>query len=421
METEKVYQADEASKNVEQKVTHIPNETPSGELDPNSPRKSWRAKWILNPLKRRVPPVPTERRTSPEDAANVFSMISFDWMNHILSVGYRRTLTDNDFPHLSKSRRTVANNDKIMEELRRRAERGDKHPLFFSLLHVFGREYWLAGFCQLLSTSIQGVAPILLKVILKYASDAYYGEAAPIGRGVGFVLVLIAMLTVAAFSINQWVFRGLMSGGMARASLISLIYSKSLVISNRAKAGVTDPNKDYKGKPLNKNEDNSVRVTKSMEGHDSQGWSNGRVINLMSTDTAHIDQATMWSHMLWTIPLQLCIVITLLIINIGVSALAGLALFVAMMPLLARSARSLATRRKDMQKITDQRLGVTQEILQSMRFVKFFSWEASFLEQLRDMRKKEIRAVQVLLAIRSALNAFSVVGLDKLPHHRPRY
>lgn len=57
--------------------------------------------------------------------------------------------------------------------------------------------------------------------------------------------------------------------------------------------------------------------------HDSQGWSNGKVMNLMSTGTAHMGQVTMWSHMPWTMPLQLRIVIASLIINIGVSALAG--------------------------------------------------------------------------------------------------
>jgi hypothetical protein len=62
-----------------------------------------------------------------------------------------------------------------------------------------------------------------------------------------------------------------------------------------------------------------------------------------------------------------------------------------------------------MNKITDKRLGLTQEILQSVRFVKFFGWEVSFLDQLRSLRKREIRAVQVLRGIRSVLNAFSVV------------
>jgi hypothetical protein len=89
-----------------------------------------------------------------------------------------------------------------MQELRRRAARGDKHPLLFSLLYVLGREFWFAGFCQLLTTSIQGLSPLLLKVTLQYTSNAYSGEAAPISYGVGLVLDLIAMLTISAFSIN---------------------------------------------------------------------------------------------------------------------------------------------------------------------------------------------------------------------------
>ena len=410
MDQRRIHSGEKAESGVNQKTGSIRYAESAGRNDEVSKSK-WR-KWIQNPLKTRVPPIPTERRPSPEQTANFLSLISFDWMNRLLSVGYKRTLTEMDFPLLNESRHTESQNKRIMLELRRRATRGDKHPLLFSLLYVFGREFWFAGICQLLTASIQGLSPLLLKVILQYASNAYSGEAAPIGYGIGLVLGLIVMLTISAFSVNQWVFRGLVTGGMTRASLISLIYSKSLVISNRAKAGggMTGTEKSDVG--YEKKDSSSPGQNAPSKGnsqHDSAGYSNGKVMNLMSTDTAHIDQATMWSHMLWTMPLQLCIVITLLIINIGASALAGLALFAVMMPVLARSAKSLARRRGQMNKITDKRLGLTQEILQSVRFVKFFGWEASFLDQLRSLREREIRAVQVLLGIRSVLNAFSVV------------
>ncbi|KAL3417771.1 ABC transporter family protein [Phlyctema vagabunda] len=366
-----------------------------------SPRRSW----LRNPLRTTVPPVPTERRQSPELGANLISKITFDWMNSLLLVGYRRTLTETDFPQLNPSRKTGPNNAKIRKQLHERSSKGEKHPLLSSLMYVFWREYWLAGASLLISTCVQGLSPLVLKYIIQYASDSYYGDAPPIGRGIGLVLALVAMLTISAFAINSWVFRGLVVGGMARASLIGLIYSKSLVVSGRAKAGGISPSGDTSPETAGHEQETTKNTA---QRHDYEGWSNGKVMNLMSTDTTHIDQATMWSHMLWTVPLQLVIVVTLLVINIGVSALAGLALFAILMPLLAWSASQLARRRSQMKKITDKRLSLTQEILKSVRFVKFFSWESSFLQQLKSLRSKEVRSIQTTLGIRSAMNAVSV-------------
>ena len=77
-------------------------------------------------------------------------------------------------------------------------------------------------------------------------------------------------------------------------------------------------------------------------------------------------------------------------------------------PLLAKAIRSLFKRRRAINKVTDQRVSLTQEVLQAVRFVKFFGWESSFLERIEDIRKREISAIQILLAIRNAINAVSM-------------
>lgn len=53
-------------------------------------------------------------------------------------------------------------------------------------------------------------------------------------------------------------------------------------------------------------------------------------------------------------------------------------------------------------------MSLTQEILQAVRFVKFFGWESSFLSRIGGIRDREIRAIQILLAIRNAINAVSM-------------
>lgn len=65
-------------------------------------------------------------------------------------------------------------------------------------------------------------------------------------------------------------------------------------------------------------------------------------------------------------------------------------------------------RRKFINKITDQRVTLTQEIISSVRFVKYFGWEMSFLDRLAKIRKSEIDKIAFLLSIRNGILAVSM-------------
>lgn len=128
----------------------------------------------------------------------------------------------------------------------------------------------------------------------------------------------------------------------------------------------------------------------------------------MSVDTYRIDQASGLFHIIWTAPLTILITLALLLVNLTYSALAGFALLVIGLPVLTRAIKKLFIRRKSINKITDQRVSLTQEILQSVRFVKFFGWEPAFLDRLGQFRDREVRAIQILLSIRNAIMAISL-------------
>jgi ATP-binding cassette subfamily C (CFTR/MRP) protein 1 len=88
--------------------------------------------------------------------------------------------------------------------------------------------------------------------------------------------------------------------------------------------------------------------------------------------------------------------------------LAGFGLLIVAMPLLGRSIKTLFARRKAINKVTDQRVGLTQEILSGVRFVKYFGWETSFLNRLKEIRRREIGKIQFLLNIRNGIMAVSM-------------
>ncbi|KAK5158137.1 ATP-binding cassette transporter yor1, partial [Cryomyces antarcticus] len=104
-----------------------------------------------------------------------------------------------------------------------------------------------------------------------------------------------------------------MIGGQARAVLITVIFDKAMKLSGRAKAGgksTEAPPKELKPgsseekkwfkKRLGKDKDSKGKPDKAKGvSGDGQGWGNGRIINLMSTDTYRVDQASGMFHLIW--------------------------------------------------------------------------------------------------------------------------
>lgn len=316
---------------------------------------------------------------------------------------------------------------RVKASFEKRVKRGDKHPLIWALHEAYFKEFWIGGFSALIATILQTLAPFVLRYLIQFASEAWIadrlGQSAPsVGRGIGIAVAVTIMQVIQSLGINHFIYRGMMVGGQSRAVLIGLIYEKSMVISGRARAGAVpkdgDANKEAAEAPKEEEKPEPKKwwrlgrkpkpKPQPKQPEPSIGWGNGRITNLMSVDTYRIDQASALFHMLWTSPVSLIITLVLLLINLSYNALAGFALLVIGTPFLTNAIRRLLARRKAINKITDQRVSLTQEILHSVRFVKYFGWENSFLERLGEYRDKEIHSIQILLATRNAINAISM-------------
>lgn len=318
---------------------------------------------------------------------------------------------------------------KLQASFKKRVARGDKYPLLFALHETFYKEFWIGGTCQFFANIFQVISPYTLRYLIQFATDAYTaqreGKPVPhIGNGIGLVIGITFMQMCQSLGTNHFIYRGMMVGGQARAVLISVIFEKAMTISGRAKAGgraiqdgvdkKEEENKaeDEKNKKWYEFKSSGAKATTADAGRgvagDGTGWANGRVVNLMSVDTYRVDQASGMFHLIWTAPIACIITLILLLVNLTYSALAGFALLVIGLPVLTEAVKSLFKRRKKINKVTDQRVSLTQEILQAVRFVKFFGWESAFLQRLGEIRDREISAIQILLAIRNAINAVSM-------------
>ena len=395
-------------------------------------KKPWYKR--LNPLKKSIkPPIPKERIVSREYGASFLSLLTFQWMAPLMSTGYQRTLELNDIWLVNPNRASPVLSDKLSTSFQRRVARGDKYPLVWAVYETFKFEFWLGGICQLFASIFQVISPFTLRYLISFAAEAYdaqaYHKPAPhISKGVGLVLGITAMQMCQSLGTNHFIYRGQIVGAQTRGTLITVIFEKAMKISGRAKAGgkaiedTTNQDGDLDmetkkqnfikriiDKKLNPTGGPQVTPDKAQGiSGDGAGWGNGRVVNLMSTDTYRIDQASGMFHLVWTSPVAILITLVVLLINLTYSALAGFALLVIGLPVLTKAIKMLFTRRRAINKITDQRVSLTQEILQAVRFVKYFGWESSFLERIGQIRRREIRAIQLLLTIRNGINAVSM-------------
>ena len=120
---------------------------------------------------------------------------------------------------------------------------------------------------------------------------------------------------------------------------------------------------------------------------------NGKLVNHISTDVSRIDFACQFFHMGWTAPIQLIICLAILLVNLGPSALAGFAIFVLVIPIQTRLMRLLLLFRQRTMIFTDKRAKLLQELLSSIKIIKFFAWEDPYLARIQHVREPETRLV----------------------------
>ena len=145
--------------------------------------------------------------------------------------------------------------------------------------------------------------------------------------------------------------------------------------------------------------------------------------NLVLTFGLKIDFACMFFHISWSAFIQLILCLILLIVNLGPSALAGFCFFVFASPMQTLVMRRLFNLRRRAVVWTDKRAKLLQELLGSMRVIKYFGWEVSvlssvavsgltifqvpFIERISQYRKSEMKHIRSLLLIRAANNAIA--------------
>ncbi|KAH8929537.1 hypothetical protein BT69DRAFT_1292537 [Atractiella rhizophila] len=312
----------------------------------------------------------TEEIECPVLEANIFSVLTFNWITPLMKLGTSKFLEETDLWALPKQDRSNA----LAERLRYYWEKQmlkKKPSLVIALCRAYGWDFLVAAGLKFVQDMLAFAQPQLLRKLLAFVATWNTENPAPAKDGYTIAIIMFAFAVTQTIFINQYFQRVTLTGMRNRAGLVGLIYAKSLILSN---------------------EERGRRAT-------------GDIVNLMSSDS-------------WSGILQLVVAFISLYKLVGFSVglvsvylfLAGVSVLLLSMPAnilvtnvqarfqknqMKNKGMTTDVQQKSADGGTDQRMRIMSEILNNILSIKLYAWENSFVKKLFAVRNdREIRVLQ---------------------------
>jgi ATP-binding cassette subfamily C (CFTR/MRP) protein 1 len=111
--------------------------------------------------------------------------------------------------------------------------------------------------------------------------------------------------------------------------------------------------------------------------------STGQIVNMFSSDTTQVQHFLLFFNICALCPLAIAAALALIFQQVGMSMFAGLGLIAFSMPINGTIFSYLSSLHIPKMVLTDQRVKLMNELLNGIRVVKFYAWEAAFIKKVR--------------------------------------
>ncbi|KAM9930368.1 hypothetical protein OXX80_009412, partial [Metschnikowia pulcherrima] len=262
-----------------------------------------------------------ELGVSPFDRANVFSRISFNWMAPLMKKGFYQYISEIDLPFLPKSLKSENTSASFYHYWNNQTS----PSLVMALSKAFGAPFLLGGVFKALQDSLAFVQPQLLRLLIRFVNDYSQsvkdGEPLPLTKGLMIAGAMFVVSVTQTACLHQYFQRAFDFGMSIKSSLTSVVYDKSLVLSNETK----------------------------------QASNTGDIVNLMSVDVQRLQDLVQNLQIVWSGPFQIVLCLYSLHGLLGNSMWAGVFIMVIMIPLNAVIAKYQKKLQKTQMKFKDER------------------------------------------------------------------
>jgi hypothetical protein len=325
-----------------------------------------------------------------ESKSSIFSKLLFGYVTALVDLASKRELHESDVFQVPPSQTMGSAVPELTNIYNKFQKKGSIHllnrkksrakrpisPSESSILCqalLWHQRYTLlvTGILRLFNTGIQAFPALLIARLLHLLEN---GKKISIYQSFLAAASLLLVLTLKMIIENQYFHRVVTCATQVRGSLAGMIFEKSLRLPSGALEG---------GKTLGNLRGESLDSSLS-------SWSDGRVLNLMQSDTAVLESAAMQLHTLWDGPLQIIMYTSLLFKYLGPSVLWGIGVLLLVIPLNSLTLRILNRMRRSENEAKDARTKRTSEAISNMKLLKLQGWETNFAQDIQAYRSEEL-------------------------------
>ncbi|KAK0543049.1 hypothetical protein OC846_006298 [Tilletia horrida] len=313
------------------------------------------------------------KRENPENTANLYSRLTFHWMQPLFSLGRKKFLTEDDMYALPPTDDCESLGQRFSYHWERtRSKKTGKGRIWTTLAWAYGGPFAVGGMFKIAQDLMQFAQPQILRWLLQFVQTWDDPEKRqPAELGYLLCILLFAVATLQTAFLHQYFQRSFNTGLRVRSGLITTIYKKSLRLSNDARAG---------------------KAT-------------GDIVNLMSVDASRLQDLCTYLHTIWSAFFQMTLAFISLGYLLGWPAFVGIGVMIVGIPVntvIARITRRLSERQM---KVRDARTRLMGEILTNIKSIKLFAWEDAFTNKLHNVRnERELGLLRKSGVINSAFN-----------------
>lgn len=316
----------------------------------------------------------TGKKQSAYVNASLLQLVTFSWLNPLFEVGVKKPLMQDDVPNVDKKDSAEFLSHSFDEKMTILKELHEtKFPSLYRVVFFFIRKKAAINAIFAVTNAVASyVGPYLIDDFVKFLGEK---KKQRLEKGYILALAFLSAKMIEVVAQRQWIFGARQLGMRLRASLISHIYKKGLLLSSQSR----------------------------------QSHTSGEIINYMSVDIQRITDFIWYLNMLWMLPIQISLAIYILNINLGLGSLAGLAATTMIMACNVPITRIQKRFQTKIMEAKDARMKATSEVLRNMKPLKLQAWDTKYLLRLEALRKIEYKWLWESLRL-SAISAFIFWG-----------
>ncbi|CAI4225983.1 unnamed protein product [Auanema sp. JU1783] len=244
--------------------------------------------------------------------------------------------------------------------------------IIWTLWPIFKWQLLGTAILKLFSDLLQYASPLLLYYLMIFAES----ENNSMIIGVMYSVLIFIASELRSLFFNGYMYSNIRMSCCVQTILTSAIYTKTLRLSNIARRQRT----------------------------------NGQVMNLMAVDVDQFRTLIPQLQQFWSSPMQIVICIFYLYKLLGISVIAGVGMMIVIMPINVHITRTSKQYTMDQKRLKEDRVRLTNEIINGIKVVKLSAWEKALEDVIDDIRTQEmhlIRKASIIKLIADMLNMAS--------------